>query len=46
MDNINKETITKTLRIERKLYEKIQKMADDADLVFRKQVCSGCRKYN
>lgn len=38
MDNINKETITKTLRIERKLYEKIQKMADDSERDFTKQV--------
>ena len=38
MENINKETITKTLRIEKSLCEKIQQMADENQRDFTKQV--------
>lgn len=38
MDNLNKETSTKTLRLEKILCDKIQKMADESQRDFTKQV--------
>lgn len=38
MENINKETIVKSIRLEKDLSEKIQKMADESQRDFTKQV--------
>ena len=38
MNNMKKETITKTLRFETDLHDKIQKLADESQRDFTKQV--------
>lgn len=38
MDNLNKETITKTMRFEKELADKIQELAIDSKRDFTKQV--------
>ena len=45
MNNMNKETITKTIRFETNLHEKIQKMADENDRDFTKQVKFMLKEY-
>jgi len=45
MNNMKKETITKTIRFETNLHEKIQKMADENDRDFTKQVKFMLKEY-
>ena len=45
MNNLKKETITKTIRFETKLHEKIQKLADESDRDFTKQVKFMLKEY-
>lgn len=45
MDNLKKETITKTIRFETNLHEKIQKLADESDRDFTKQVKFMLKEY-
>lgn len=45
MNNMKKETITKTIRFETNLHEKIQKMANENDRDFTKQVKFMLKEY-
>ena len=45
MNNMKKETITKTIRFDTNLHEKIQKMADENDRDFTKQVKFMLKEY-
>ncbi len=45
MNNEKKETITKTLRFEPELHDKIQKMAEENQRDFTKQVKFMCLEY-
>ncbi len=45
MNNLKKETITKTLRFETELHDKIQKLADENQRDFTKQVKFMIKEY-